>query len=352
MTGTSLAAMSTIHLVRTILLRWHGALTSLLTLSVLIALAIGKFPISVAEILHFLAASVGWAEMAQPRYDALYNVLVDIRLPRILTAILVGMALATSGAAFQAVFRNPLVSPGLLGVLGGAAFGAALGILLDGSWLLIQALSFLMGLAAVTFGVCIANIFGTATMITLVLGGMISSALFAALLSMVKYLADPLNQLPSIVYWLMGSLAQTTLPQLAWLAPPMATLAVLLILSGKALDAMSMGDDEARSLGIPVTFLRYAIIAAATFLSALTVSMAGMIGWVGLIIPHVARLMLGPANTRLLPATALLGASFLVGADCVARTATEMEIPIGIVTELLGIPVFLLVLHRSRKGWV
>lgn len=336
----------------TALIAWHSALVGLLTASVLAGLSIGKFPLGPPEILRFLAAAAGWVDMPRPRFDTLCNVLVDIRLPRVLAAVLVGMALATSGAAFQAVFRNPLVSPGLLGVLGGAAFGAALGMLLDGSWLTVQALSFVMGMAAVGIGIAIANIFGTASMVMLVLGGIISSALFASLLSIVKYVADPLNQLPAIVYWLMGNLGQATLPQLGWLSVPMLSAITLMAVSGRALDALSMGDEEARSLGVPVTLVRYGIIAAATLVSAATVSVAGMIGWVGLIIPHMVRLMLGPGNTRLLPASALLGASFLVGADCVARTVAETEIPIGIVTELLGIPAFLLVLHRSRRGWL
>lgn len=331
---------------------WPLALAVLLAAAMLAALTIGRFPVSAAEILRFLAAAAGWTSMEPARFDTLRNVLVDIRLPRVLAAALVGMALATSGAAFQAVFRNPLVSPGLLGVLAGSAFGAALAMVLDGSWLLVQTLSFVMGLAAVALGVGIAHIFGSATMVVLVLGGIVSSALFAALLSMVKYVADPLNQLPAIVYWLMGTLAHASLGQLAWTGLPLLAAVAVMSACGRALDALSMGDDEARSLGVPVAALRYGVIAAATLASALTVSIAGTIGWIGLIIPHVVRLLLGPGNRRLLPASALLGASFLIGADCVARTVAEVEVPIGIVTEMVGIPLFLLVLHRSRRGWL
>ena len=185
----------------------------------------------------------------------------------------------------------------------------------------------------------------------LVLGGVISSALFSSLLSLVKYLADPYNQLPTIVYWLMGSLAMADLHQVAWLAPPMVLAMGLLLLCGRALDALSMGDDEALALGVPVTAIRATVIFAATLISALTVSLAGIIGWVGLIIPHIARLMVGPGNARLLPVSTLLGAIFLLAADALSRSLNTTEIPIGIVTELLGIPCFLLVLHRVRRGW-
>jgi iron complex transport system permease protein len=169
---------------------------------------------------------------------------------------------------------------------------------------------------------------------------------------MVKYVADPYNQLPAIVYWLMGSLASADLKDMLRLAPPMAFGILMLSSLGRALDALSMGDDEARALGVPVTAVRYGVIAAATLVSALTVSLAGMIGWVGLLVPHVARLLVGPGNARLLPASACLGAVFLLVADGIARNAGTTEIPIGIVTELLGIPAFLLVLHRARRGWV
>ncbi|WP_115717563.1 FecCD family ABC transporter permease [Gallaecimonas mangrovi] len=326
-------------------------LVALLLAAVLFALSIGNYPVSVSAILHFLADACGVASMPHNQYQLLDNLIVNIRLPRVLTAVLVGMALASSGSAYQAVFRNPLVSPGLLGVLAGASFGAALGLLLHGHAALVQGLAFLGGLAAVVLGIMIANLFGSASMITLVLGGIISSALFAALLSLVKYLADPEDQLPSIVYWLMGNLGMTRLGQLAWLAiPALAAIACLWLLA-RALDAMSMGDDEARALGVPVTAVRYTVIFAATLASALAVSMAGMIGWVGLLAPHIARLLIGPANSRLLPASTLLGATFLVLADCLSRTLAQVEIPIGIITELLGLPMFLLVVHRARRGW-
>jgi iron complex transport system permease protein len=339
-------------------MRWKraSAIGALLILALFgmmaISLAIGRYPLTLADIRDFAQASVGLRELAPERYALLYNIIVDIRLPRVLAAVLIGAALAISGASFQAVFRNPLVSPGILGVLGGASFGAALGLLLSEQWLVVQVLAFGTGLLAVGFGVFIANLFGPGTMVTLVLGGIISGALFTALLSITKYTADPYNELPAIVYWLMGSLQAVELKHIAVVMVPIIAGMVVLTLLGHALDALSMGDDEARALGVPVTAVRYGVIIMATLVSALSVSIAGIIGWVGLVIPNFARLVFGPANARLLPYSAVLGSFFLLSADCLTRVVTPAEIPIGIVTELLGIPAFILVLGRARRAWI
>ncbi|RIX41582.1 MAG: iron ABC transporter permease [Rhodocyclales bacterium GT-UBC] len=316
-----------------------------------LSLALGRYPLPPQEVAGFFFAQLGWHDLAPERQALLHNLIVDIRLPRVLAAVLVGAALSISGAAYQAVFRNPLVSPGLLGVLAGAASGAALGLVFSGNWWIMQLAAFLMGGLAVLIGVGIAALFG-GSVVMLVLGGIISGALFTAILSLVKYVADPYNQLPAIVYWLMGSLASADLKDIGRLAIPMLCGTLVLASLGRALDALSMGDDEARTLGVPVAFVRYGVIGAATLISALTVSLAGMIGWVGLLVPHVARLLTGPGNARLLPASACLGGIFLLLADGIARNLGTTEIPIGIVTELLGIPAFLLVLHRARRGWV
>jgi iron complex transport system permease protein len=244
--------------------------------AILFALTIGRYPLEISDITVFFQAMAGLKSMAPERYQLLYDIIVEIRLPRILGAALVG---ASSGAAFQAVFRNPLVSPGILGVLGGASFGAAVGILLFGNWALIQLSAFGMGLAAVGVGLLIANMFGQASMVMLVLGGMISAALFTSALSIVKYTADPYEQLPAIVYWLMGSLGGVDMAQIRWAAVPIVGGLMVLALFGRALDALSMGDDEARALGVPAQQVRYGVIGAATLVSALSVSLAGMIGW-------------------------------------------------------------------------
>lgn len=316
------------------------------------SLTIGRYPLGLTDASEFLQAAVGLRKLAPDRYALLYNLIVEIRLPRVLAAVLIGAALSISGAAFQAVFRNPLVSPGILGVLAGAGFGAALGLLLSEHWIIVQILAFGMGLIAVAFGVLIANLFGPGTMVTLLLGGIISGALFTALLSLIKFTADPYNELPAIVYWLMGSLQSVELKHISFMALPIISGIVGLSLFGRALDALSMGDDEARALGVPVTAVRYGVIVAATLVSALSVSIAGIIGWVGLVVPNFARLLIGPTNSYLLPLSAVMGSLFLLCADCLARVLTPAEIPIGIVTELLGIPAFILVLGRARRAWL
>lgn len=316
-----------------------------------LSLMSGRYPLAADEIGRFFLNGLGWAALVPERQAELHNLIVEIRLPRIFAAVLAGASLSISGAAYQAVFRNPLVSPGLLGVLAGAACGAALGLIFSGEWIVMQIAAFVVGLLAVAIGVGIAALFG-GSVVMLVLGGILSGALFTALLSLVKYVADPYNQLPAIVYWLMGSLATADLADVAWLAIPMGLGIVLLAASGRILDALAMGDEEAAALGVAVKSARYGIIALATMISALTVSLVGVIGWIGLLVPHISRLLVGPNNRLLLPASALVGAIFLLLADLAARNVADTEIPIGIVTELLGIPVFLLVLARARKGWV
>lgn len=323
----------------------------LLIAASMVALSQGRYPLPALDVGRFALASVGLVDLPESRYAFLHNLIVDIRLPRVLTAMLVGAALSSSGSAYQAVFRNPLVSPSLMGVLAGASAGAALGIVFGASWFAVQISAFACGLAAVAIAVSIAQVFGRGSIVMLVLGGIVSSALFSSMLTLLKYVADPNNQLPAIVYWLMGNIGQANLRDLAWVAPPMLVSMLALCLLGRALDALSMGDDEARALGVPATAIRLGVIALATLLSALTVSIAGMIGWIGLIVPHIARLIVGPGNSRLIPASAWLGAVFLLFADGISRNLFAAEIPIGIVTELLGIPVFIIVLRRVRKGW-
>lgn len=333
-------------------LSWAAGLVALVVVSVLLALMVGRYPLSGRDLIRFVLASTGLIHLPQARYDLLHNVIVEIRLPRVLTAVLVGSALATSGASFQAVFRNPLVSPELMGVLAGAACGAAVGILLTSNWVVIQALAFLMGVVAALVAVGIARTAGGSSLIMLVLGGVISGTLFTALLSALKFAADPGNRLPAIEYWLMGNLSLADNRTIGWVVAPMGLGTVALAALGRALDALAMGDDEARSLGVPVNRIRYAVIALASLLSAATVSLAGMVGWVGLIIPQVARLLLGPRNSAVLPASACLGAVFLLLTDGLSRTLLNVEIPIGILTALVGVPAFVLVLRRARKGWL
>ncbi|MGY6769258.1 iron ABC transporter permease [Komagataeibacter sp. NFXK3] len=338
-------------------MRLRGLTAAALAIIVLVGLAvfsacIGRFAVQPTQVLHALAASLGLVAQADtPQAHMVHSVVFGARLPRIGGAICVGAALSVAGAAYQAVFRNPLVSPGLLGVLAGAGTGAALGIVWGLGPAGVGGLSFLGGLLAVACGVGVAHLFDAASMLMLVFGGLISSALFTALLSLLKYIADPQNQLPDIVFWLLGSLTQVTPHALGVMVGPVVVGIVLLSACGRMLDGLAMGDEEARTLGIPVMALRYGVIGAATVLAALTVSVAGMIGWVGLVVPHVARLLVGPCNMRVLPTSACLGGMFLLVCDDLARTLSVEEIPVGLIADLLGVALFVAVLPLLRRGW-
>jgi iron complex transport system permease protein len=318
----------------------------------LVSLGLGKYPISPKGILAFFWQGwTGASYYTTEQMSVLKNVLLNIRLPRILAAALIGSALSTSGASFQAMFVNPLVSPSMLGVLAGASFGAALGIVYLKSWYAVQIATFIGGLMAVAVAVGIARIYRVNSTIMLILGGIISGALFTSLLELVKYMADPYNQLPTIVYWLMGNLSQPDREMTLKAAIPICLGLGILIFLGRHLNVLSLGDEEARALGVNVQRIRLVVILCATIVSAMTVVIAGSIGWVGLIIPHFTRMITGPNNERLLPASALIGAGFLIIVDNICRLLLSFELPIGIVTSLVGIPCFALVLRNARKGW-
>jgi iron complex transport system permease protein len=330
---------------------WIPCLIFLLTFTILLSLTLGKFEITLSEIFDFFATAAGIGSLDREKYELLSNILLDIRLPRIIAAALIGSALSVSGAAFQSMFINPLVSPGLLGVLAGASFGAALGMIASDSWFAVQSGAFLCGFAAVLIAIGIARLYRGDRLLMLILGGIISGALFTSLLSIVKYVADPYDQLPAIVYWLMGGLSLADGKTVGLVSLPIGAGILGLLFFSRYLNILSMGDDEAKSLGINVSRLRMLLIFLATLISALTVVIGGLIGWVGLIIPHVARMLVGPDNRMLMPVAALIGAIYLVAVDDVARLIFTVEIPLGIVTSLMGIPFFILVLKNARKGW-
>lgn len=329
-----------------------AAVLAALLVAILLALCVGQYAVAPATIWQTLLHGAGLGPAGSDPYAA--TVILDSRLPRVIAACLIGAGLSLSGGSYQAVFRNPLVSPGLLGVLAGAGFGAAIAILFGWPPLLRIATTFVGGLAAVGAGIAIAALFGRSDegdILLLVFGGLISTALFTALLSLVKFAADPADVLPDIVFWLLGSLASVSLEQIREIGPLLAIGIAMLLYCGRFLDVLTLSDDEARSLGVPAQGLRMAVIAIATVTCALTVALAGTIGWVGLVVPHIARLLVGPANRRLLPVAACLGAVFMLVSDTVARSVTASEIPIGIVTDLVGVAAFLLVLPRVRRGW-
>lgn len=324
-----------------------GALTALLIVLALLALGLGPFPLPLSDIIHTLLQGPNAAG------SFAHTILWEIRLPHVLGALLIGAALAMSGAAYQGMFINPLVSPEVLGVLAGAGFGAALGLLWSEQFWMVQLLSLGFGLLAVGMAVALAwRVGGEGALIVLVLSGMITGALFSALLSIVKYTADPYDKLPAIVYWLMGSLSQISWHNLAWATPLLLASMLLLLREGRRLNVLTQGDEEAKSLGVSVTRTRLKIILLTTLLASITVMLAGMIAWVGLIVPHLARLMTGADHRRVLPFSALLGGGYLLLVDLLARTFTTVEIPIGILTALIGLPIFAVLLARlGASGW-
>lgn len=319
---------------------------------IFLAFWIGQYPITVKEYIDVIGYWVGVNQSPEvvKTSESISMILQEIRLPRILGAIMVGAALSVSGAVFQGMFVNPLVSPSILGVLSGASFGAALGMLLGESLLVIQFTAFLFGFIAVFLAMMIGKTYANGNgLLMLVLGGVISSSLFGALLSLIKYVADPYNTLPSIVYWLMGSLSAVTLESVGLIFPWVLISTMLLVFFGKHLNLMSLGEDDALSLGVDVKKVRFLMIILATLLSTLSVMLAGIIGWVGLVIPHIARFLIGSNHIILIPFCAILGATFLVIVDTLSRTITQTEIPLGIITSLVGIPIFIFVLRHNLK---
>jgi len=330
-----------------------SCLGALLGGAALISLTLGRYPTNLSDILYFVAERFfrQGGGLGEQRLQMLGNIFVDIRLPRIMAAVLIGSSLSVSGAAFQAMFINPLVSPGLLGVLAGASFGAALGIIFAKTWLAVQISAFACGLLAVLAAVGLAALYRGQRLLMLILGGVISGAMFTSLLMVVKYVADPYNQLPAIVYWLMGGLSLVDKETVWAVSIPLLLGMGTLFFLANYLNVLSMGDEEARSLGVNVKAVRLLLISAATLLSALTVAVGGIIGWVGLVIPHIARMIVGPDNRILLPTAALIGAIYLLTVDGMARLLFRAEVPLGILTSLVGIPFFALVLRKAKKGW-
>jgi iron complex transport system permease protein len=283
-----------------------------------------------------------------PRAD---RVIYNIRLPRIILVMLVGAALAVAGASYQGMFKNPLVSPDLLGASAGASLGASVAMLLNAPGWLISLGAFAGGIIAVSMAVWFGSMVKHDPVLSLVLGGILVSTLFQAGMSMVKFMADADDKLPTITFWLMGSFA-TVNDRDVWLAivPLLLGFAILLTQRWK-LNVLSFGDEEARSMGVNTSRTRLLVIAASTLLASISVAVAGIIGWIGLVIPHLARAVVGPNYKVLLPASMLIGAGYLLIVDDLARLLTTVEIPIGILTAILGVPFFIVIFKRNMRGW-
>ncbi len=312
------------------------------------ALSVGRYAVPADDVLPLV-----WGKLAGALTGGVVNapdnasiVLFDIRSPRIVAAFFVGGALAAAGAAYQNLFRNPLVSPDILGVSSGAAFGAVLGIFFALPIIAIQGMAFVGGLAAVAAIYLIGNRLvdkhgGHDPVLALVLAGVVIGSLLGSAIALTKYLADPYNQLPAITYWLLGSFASITNADLAVALPIIAISMVPLALLRWRINLLSLPDDEARALGLNVHRMRLAVIISATLLTAASVAICGVIGWVGLVVPHAVRLLIGSEFSRLLPFTILIGGTFMVAVDTVGRSIAQIEIPPGVLTAAIGTPVFI-----------
>jgi iron complex transport system permease protein len=323
-------------------------LAALLAGLMLAAALVGAYPISLADMLTAVGRKLTGA-VHQGQID---TVLFDIRLPRVFAAVLVGAGVAAAGAAYQTLFRNPLVSPDILGVSTGAGLGAVLGIFLSLPVAGIQLLAFVVGLATVGLVYGIASLVRERDpILVLVLAGVVVGSLAGAAISLMKILADPYDQLPAIVFWLLGSLSAIRKGEV-WAAAPLVALGLVPLVALRwRINVLSLGDEEAKALGVEAGRLRLFVVAAATLMTASVVAISGVIGWVGLVIPHIARMAVGPSFDRLLPTAMLLGASYLLLVDTLARTMARIEVPIGILTAIIGAPFFLWLLARGREGW-
>ena len=328
----------------------NAALMMLLPLATLYAsLFMGRFAVSPSEVAHillgqFLPIPHDWPRSAE-------TIVLQVRLPRAILALFIGAGLAVSGAAYQGMFRNPLVSTDILGVTAASGFGAAVALLLSQNAIALQVIAFAFGLAGVGLTYLLARVYRSTPVLMLVLSGVVVAAFFSALLSGAKYVADPESKLPAITYWLLGSLNAASVNSLKMALPPIIAGSIGLLCMRWKINVLSMGDEEARSLGVRTEWLKGGIIVCTTLITAAAVSVCGIVGWVGLVIPHVGRMLVGPDHRALLPATLSIGATYLLCIDDIARTASASEIPLGILTAMIGAPFFAVLLRKTRGAW-
>lgn len=316
---------------------------------IFISLFIGRYPVSLDVVIKILGNKLGFTHYVIQ--DTLVAVVWDIRFPRAILGALVGGSLATSGAAFQGMFRNPLVNSGILGVSAGAGFGASLAIILFNNYLIIYAFAVSFSILAVFLSYLIGRSYKMDSSVMLVLGGTIVSSVFTSMISLMKYIAEPTVQLPKIVFWLMGSMASGSYRDIAIGGIPMVLGMVGLIAIRWQVNVLSMGDKEARTLGVRVNLIRAILVVSATLATAGAVCVSGIIGWVGLVIPHIGRMLVGNDNRILIPTSLSLGACYLILIDNLSRTLTGSEIPLGILTALIGAPFFVYLLRNKGGNW-
>lgn len=327
------------------------ALFIIMILFMIFSLMIGRYPVSPGEIVE-IVFTTPLGDVHDPD-DISWIVIMIVRLPRILLVTMSGMGLAMAGASMQGVFRNPLVGPEVVGVSAGASFGGVLAIMLGFSALTgIVSMAFIFGVGTLVAAYLISRLAWQSGILSLILSGVIIGSFFGALTGICTYLADPATKLPGIVYWLMGSFASATYPKVALMA--VITLvcgAVLLGLSWR-INLLSLGQVDAQALGVNANVLRWTVVVCVSLIVAAQVAVSGGVGWVGLVIPHLARMLVGPEHSRLLPVSALFGGIYLLMMDNLARSLTSQEIPIGLLTAIVGTPVFLILFFKMQnKGW-
>lgn len=318
-----------------------------LVITVIISFRLGRYPISNQELFGIIFSKIHWA--APFWTEQTESILFNVRLPRIVLACLVGCCLSVAGAAYQGIFQNPMAAPDILGASAGAAFGAALAILHYGNSCIITCSAFGFSLLSVALVYCISKRARGSAVLGLILSGIMVSSIFSAGTSYIKLVADPTDQLPAITYWLIGSLAGAKMSQIQFAIVPMATGLAVLLLFKWQLNILTMGEDEARTMGINVKHIRLLVIVAATLVTAASVSVSGMIGWVGLVIPHLTRRLVGNNFKHLIPATMLTGPIFLLLVDNVSRNLLTTEIPLGILTAFIGAPFFIYLITRRGE---
>lgn len=326
-------------------------LCALLVLAILVSFTLGHYDIGIGDVVNVMLNQLfGIGEVETSQYS---TVIWKVRLPRIVAAVLIGFALASAGASYQGLFKNPMVSPDLLGASAGAGFGACAAMLLGWNLFMVQVAAFVCGIVAValTYAVSAVVSRGQSMTLTLVLTGMVVAALFQACITMSKYVADPDDQLPAITYWLMGGLTSIHLDDLPMLVVPVLIGVIPMMLFRYQLNALAFGDEEARALGVNTRMIRLLFIGCATLVTSSAVAAAGMVGWVGLVIPHLARMVVGPNYKALLPASLLLGGLYMLVIDDMCRCLFTLELPLSVLTAIIGAPFFIYLLTRGRKTW-
>lgn len=314
------------------------------------SLTLGLYPISLEDVVRILI-SPAYPQAAHDVDEVARTLVLRVRLPRLLAAALIGASMAGTGTAFQGIFKNPLVDSNLLGVTSGAGFGAALALTLDRTTSEVQLFAFVFGLLAVMLAFFGSRLYHTAPMIVLTLMGVLIGSFFGSMTSLLKYIADPLDTLPAITFWLLGGLTGVTWDDIPLLAIITIVGGTFLWLVRWQLNILSLGDEEAQTLGINPNRMKLAIMICATLMTAVAVSVGGVIGWIGLVIPHAGRILVGPDHLRLLPVALSLGASFLLTIDTISRTVLPAEVPLGVLTGLVGVPLLVVLLRRNRTGW-